>query len=253
MTLRISTPATQRIKHFANRLGLTIGRRLNTLAGVREAILDSGEIDLLLDVGAHAGEYAREVRSGGYTGRIISFEPIEAHFAKLLTESRDDSNWDCYRYGLGAEAGEAMINVSGNDGFSSSLLEIDSAHIAAVAASMTVRTEVVAVDRLDRFVQETSNEGRFYLKVDTQGYESEVLTGGSQTLKRCRGVELELSLRPLYSGQVLIGEMLQKMRGLGFAPTHLNPEFIDPNSGELLQVNVLFQPIEHSVPDPLPE
>jgi hypothetical protein len=56
-------------------------------------------------------------------------------------------------------------------------------------------------------------------------------------------VELEMSLTPLYEGQLLIGETIELMRGHGFAPTHLEPEFIDPHSGELLQVNGLFQPV----------
>lgn len=37
--------------------------------------------------------------------------------------------------------------------------------------------------------------------------------------------------------------MIELMREKGFRPTHLEPEFVDPHSGELLQVNGLFQPV----------
>jgi FkbM family methyltransferase len=232
------------LKRTLARLDVHAGRHRHTLAGTREAILKSGEIGLVVDVGAHAGEYGGGLRDWGYRGQIVSFEPVSAQFEQLLATAAGDAAWECRNRAAGAQPGTASINVSGNDGFSSSLLKMEEAHRRAVADSRYERTETIEIAKLDDELGDLlSPPRRAYLKVDTQGYEHEVLLGAATVLQACRAVELELSLAPLYEGQLLIGEMIEQMRGRGFAPTHLEPEFVDPHSGELLQVNGLFQPV----------
>lgn len=232
------------LKRTLARLDVHAARHRNTLAGTREAILRSGEIDLVIDVGAHAGEYGKSLRAGGYSGRIASFEPVGRQFERLLAVAGGDPGWECRNRAAGARAGSATINVSGNDGFSSSLLAMGEAHQRAVGDSGYERVETIEIATLDAELADLPAARRHaYLKVDTQGFEHEVLAGAGRVLQACRAVELELSLTTLYEGQLLIGEMIELMRGLGFRPTHLEPEFVDPHSGELLQVNGLFQPV----------
>ncbi len=233
-----------RLKRTLARLDIHAGRHRHTLAGTREALLKNGEIDLVIDVGAHAGEYGGGLRSCGYRGRIVSFEPVSTQFQQLRAAAAGDAAWECRNRAAGARQETASINVSGNEGFSSSLLEMEEAHRRAVADSGYARTETIEIAKLDDELADLSlPPGHAYLKVDTQGYEHEVLVGAANVLQACRAVELELSLVPLYEGQLLIGEMIEQMRSRGFVPTHLEPEFVDPQSGELLQVNGLFQPV----------
>lgn len=231
-----------RIKRLLERLDVHAGRHRNTLAGTRETLLRKGQVDLVIDVGAHAGEYGTSLRACGYTGPIVSFEPVRRQFERLLAASASDGAWDCQNRAGGARAEKAKINISGNDGFSSSLLAMEQAHERAVGESRYESTETIEVVSLDEALRDRQPARRSsYLKVDTQGYEDKVLAGAPNTLERCLAVELELSLTPLYEGQLLIGEMIELMRSHGFQPTHLEPEFTDPHSGELLQVNGLFQ------------
>ena len=239
-----SRKTAARLKRALGRLDIHAGRHRHTLAGTREAMLKSGEISLVIDVGAHAGEYGSGLRNCGYRGQIVSFEPVGGQFDQLLKAAAGDAAWECRNRAAGAQRGTASINVSGNEGFSSSLLEMEEAHRQAVADSRYERTETVEIARLDDELADLPASPRSaYLKIDTQGFEHEVLAGARSALCACRAVELELSLTPLYEGQLLIGEMIEQMRNLGFAPTHLEPEFVDPHSGELLQVNGLFQPV----------
>jgi FkbM family methyltransferase len=239
----LRTRLKRRAKRTLARLDLHAGRHRHTLAGTRDGLLRSGEIDLVVDVGAHAGEYGSVLRAGGYRGRIVSFEPVRGQFERLDSAAADDGAWECRNRAAGARAGTATINVSGNDGFSSSLLAMKEAHERAVGDSRYERTETIDVAPLVEELAELARGVRhLYLKVDTQGYEHEVIAGAARTLSHCRAIELELSLAPLYEGQLLIGEMIELMDGHGFRPTHLEPEFVDPHSGELLQVNGLFQP-----------
>lgn len=199
-------------------------------------------MDLVVDVGAHAGEYGKSLRAAGYRGRIFSLEPVAGHFKRLQAAAADDGAWDCRNSAGGARAEKAMINVSANDGFSSSLLQMTEAHERAARGSHFSAQQEIDVVSVDEAVADRRKpDSAWYLKADTQGYEHEVLAGAEETLTRCLAVELELSLTPIYENQLLLGEMIALMRRHGFHPTHLEPEFVDPQSGELLCVNGLFQ------------
>lgn len=232
----------ERLQSLFHRFGLHLGRHRYTLEGARDTLLRS-EVDLVIDVGAHVGEYGSSLRAAGYRGEMLSFEPISEHFERLQGRASGDDAWGCLNRAGGARTETATINVSANDGHSSSLLEMTPAHEQAAPGSHRSRTQTVEVISVDEALAERPEQPHHvYLKADTQGYEHEVLDGATETLRYCRAVELELSLTPIYRDQMLLGEMIELMRGKGFRPTHLEPEFIDPHSGELLCVNGLFQP-----------
>jgi FkbM family methyltransferase len=236
-------PATERLQSLFHRAGIHVGRHRYTLAGAREALLRSGDVELVIDVGAHEGEYGNSLRAAGYRGEILSFEPVARHFQRLLAATAGDNAWNCLNRGGGARTEAATINISANDGHSSSLLGMTETHEQAAPGSHYEGTQTIELITVNEALQERSLQSRAaYLKADTQGYEHEVLAGAGETLPHCLAVELELSLAPIYEGQLLLGEMIELMREKGFRPTHLEPEFIDPHSGELLCVNGLFQP-----------
>jgi hypothetical protein len=87
------------------------------------------------------------------------------------------------------------------------------------------------VDRLDR---------RILLKLDVQGYESQVLAGAAKLLPHTLAVQLEMSLLPLYDGEVLMPEICTTMAANGFNLSDLEPSFRDPTTGRLLQVDGIF-------------
>ncbi len=235
---------TERLQSLFHRAGIHVGRHRYTLPGARQALLGGGEVELVIDVGAHEGEYGNSLRTAGYRGEILSLEPVARHFELLLAATTGDSAWDCLNRGGGARTETATINISANDGHSSSLLGMTEVHEQAAPGSHYEGTQTIELITVDEALRERAAQSRpAYLKADTQGYEHEVLAGASETLVNCLAVELELSLAPIYEGQLLIGEMIELMRDKGFRPTHLEPEFVDPQSGELLQVNGLFQPV----------
>jgi hypothetical protein len=78
------------------------------------------------------------------------------------------------------------------------------------------------------------------LKIDTQGYEDRVLRGASGMMDRIVGLQVVLSLVPLYEGQLLFENLLEQIKSAGFELWGLWPEFTDPQSGRLLQVDATF-------------
>ena len=89
---------------------------------VRARILSELAIDLVLDVGANRGQYARELRAGGYGGRSLSFEPLPDAFAELAESLSPDPLWDGLPIALEDDDGRVEIHESANS-VSSSILE----------------------------------------------------------------------------------------------------------------------------------
>src|SRR5438874_74602 len=56
-------------------------------------MLTHHRIDTVMDIGANEGQYARLLREAGYTGRIISFEPLTRAHEQLLRASACDPLW----------------------------------------------------------------------------------------------------------------------------------------------------------------
>ncbi len=205
-------------------------------------------IDLVLDVGANTGQFARECRTAGYKGKIISFEPSAAAHASLQRSATHDSLWSvAERMALGSSNGETEINIAANS-FSSSLLPMLDTHLSAAPASRYLHKERVPLRRLDDIL--SPSDRRIFLKLDVQGYESQVLTGATQLLAHTVAVQLEMSLLPLYEGEVLMSEVSTRMTGNGFELWDIEPSFRDPATGRLLQINGIFTRPSFTNPPP---
>jgi len=205
-------------------------------------------VDLVLDVGANVGDYARGLRKVGYQGRIVSFEPLAAPFARLSRAAQDDALWDIEQTALGDFSGTTTIHVAGNLD-SSSLLEMLPAHSEGAPESKYVGAEQVQVRKLDSgFAGWRKGARSVYLKIDAQGYERHVLEGARESLPGIVGVQLELSLVPLYQGAPLICEMLDYLYSRGFALMSVEPGFSNRFTGEMLQVDgIFYRPVREEV------
>ena len=198
-------------------------------------------IDLVLDVGANQGQFALELRSGGYAGNILSFEPLSTAHDQLLQTSSKDPKWEVYpRTALGDHDGQIEINIAGNS-VSSSILSMLESHRNAAPESAYLGKEKVEMAMLDTLARPYLDQSRAaFLKIDTQGYEWQVLDGAKNLLSRFQGVLLELSFVPLYEGQHLWKEMIDRLEADGFSLWAMQPGFTDAHSGQTLQADGLF-------------
>ncbi|MGF1451742.1 MAG: FkbM family methyltransferase [Opitutales bacterium] len=206
----------------------------------KEALFKQLSPDAVLDVGANEGQFALELRRGGYRGRILSFEPQRNAFRKLADQSREDSNWEVYPFGLGSDEALATIYNSQNS-FSSSLFQPSSTNLEAHGDVAVQSTEEVKLRTADTVVEELglSDKG-LCMKVDTQGYELEVLGGASKTLEITSLLILEVSLEELYVGQPLFPEIDRAARAAGFYPALLSPADEDYAHFRVLQLDVWY-------------
>jgi FkbM family methyltransferase len=204
------------------------------------AFLEHRGIDTVLDVGANDGQFASSLRSMGYEGRIVSFEPISAVFAQLSDRAARDERWVVRQLALGARAEEAQINVSQNSVYSS-LLPLTPLATEFDTHAAVVRSETVRVARLDDIFSEFAG-GRVFLKIDTQGFEQAVLEGGPQALTTILGVQLELPVEHLYVDVWSLEDALAFMRGKSFVPAQIHPvNMLSDDPTAAIEFDVLFR------------
>ena len=207
-----------------------LARRMHLLAEHR--------VDLVLDIGANIGQYATQLRDLGFTGHIVSYEPLSSAFRDLERHAARDAKWHVVHAGLGPEAGAATINIAGNSQ-SSSLLPMLEAHVSAAPESAYVGTETITVQTLAMALDTCRALGaRPFVKIDAQGYEKPILD--SDPLDRVVGLQLEMSLVPLYAGECVMTEMIEHLATRGFELMSLEPGYADPHTARLLQVDGIF-------------
>jgi FkbM family methyltransferase len=235
--------AKARIHEFLHRLGLDLvpysGAYFQSKR--RVDLMHRHGINVVVDVGANRGQYAREIRRDGWRGRIVSLEPLPDAYRLLSAAADRDPSWRALNVAAGSNQQTLPMNVAANS-WSSSLLPIGDRHLAVAPESRYTHSIEVPVERVDDVLERVGEEGRPYLKADTQGYELEVLRGAERTLARAPLVELELSLVELYSGQPLLPAVARHLLDRGFAPVSLEQSFVC--NGKVIQLNGIFVRLE---------
>jgi FkbM family methyltransferase len=207
---------------------------------IRIDLMRKFNVGLILDVGANTGQYAANVRCAGYTGDIVSFEPLNEAFNLLSHKTDRDHKWSAVQIGLGDFDGESVINVSKNL-VSSSILNIRKEHTDAAPESKYIAQEKIVIQKLDSIFSNYKKNGvNTFLKIDTQGFEKEVITGAIKSLGEIVGIQVEMSLVELYEGELMFDEMKKMIESHGFELYYLEPGFSNPMTGKLMQVDGIF-------------
>ena len=157
------------------------------------------EIETVIDVGANQGQYRSFLRyQVGFKGRIESFEPIPELVEQLKRRAaRDDPKWSIHPWALGAEPGDLTLNITR----ASTLSSFHKPIRIEVRNADVVATTVVPVRTLDaEFAASEVDLRRTYLKLDTQGFDLEVLRGGAQVISTFPALQTEVSFHPFYEG-----------------------------------------------------
>jgi FkbM family methyltransferase len=232
-----------RLQRLARRLGydLTPRKKAKPPNAQLAAVLERFGVTCVLDVGANRGQYGALLRAWGYPGRIVSFEPQTLAHAALTRRAAADPAWRVApRMALGEQDGEALIEVSAESDMSSILPQ--SRLLQEISPSSAVlRKETAPLRRLDAVVSAyLTADDRAFLKIDTQGYEARVLEGAGELLERLCGLQLEMSLVPLYDGEPGFRVIFDRLVAAGFEPYLLLPGYFERKLARQLQVDGVF-------------
>jgi FkbM family methyltransferase len=186
------------------------------------AVLRELRINCVLDVGANTGQFGKRLRDVGYTGRIVSFEPLP-HLAEKLHERADpDPEWHVMAYALGDEDTEAEMTVVEGAGKTSSLLPASEFGTSWLPRLEGVGKETVRIRRLEDLFDEAVeglDEPRVFLKMDTQGYDLRTFAGAGERIKDVLGLQSELASVPIYEQMPRMPEALATYEAAGFETT----------------------------------
>jgi FkbM family methyltransferase len=231
------------LQRLARRLGydLTLRKKARPHEAQLVAVLGRFEISCVLDVGANVGQYAAMLREGGFGGRIVSFEPLADAHATLTKRAAADPRWQvAARVAIGDRDGEAELEVSAESDMSSILPQSELLRKIS-PSSAVLRRERVPMARLESAAQPyLAPEDRIFLKIDTQGFEPQVLAGAGSLMPRLCGLQLEMSLVPCYEGEVGFRAMLDRLAAAGFEPWLFIPGYFERKLGRQLQLDGIF-------------
>ena len=205
------------------------------------ALFKQLDINCVLDVGANMGQYAHNLRRAGYQGLIISFEPIRECYEHLKKQA--DNHWVIHPYALGSEQKTMDINITNKTVFSSFLKPNDYSDQRFNQSARVDRTERVEVKRLDDIFNDVVqiDSPRIFLKLDTQGFDLEVLKGAQETLKHVFGLQSEISCKAIYAGMPSHIDSLKYIGDLGYAITDIYPLAHDKQDMSLLEFDCIFK------------
>lgn len=183
-------------------------------------MLSALRVNCVLDVGAHIGLFGSLLRRIGYGGLIVSYEPVADNFARLLENSSSDPLWRARQLALGAADDELDIQLFAGTTFHSLLAPNEYGRTQFPQKLREDRTERVRVRRLEDVLAEELRdipEPRVFLKVDTQGYDREVIRGLGGGIDAIVATQVEMSVHPIYERVTnSYADFLSELQGLGF-------------------------------------
>lgn len=198
----------------------------------------------MIDVGANTGQFAESLYDFGYSKEVISFEPVSFCHNILRKRSKHNKKWTiAERCAIGEKDGSISINISKGSVFSS-ILKIKEWYAKSNPVSEVVKTEEVNLFRLDSILEKYSNNlenKRVLLKIDTQGYEQQVLEGASGLFDHVSGIKIEIPLNPIYENVGLtFYKTLSFLEKKGFMPYSFNNEGVNLRTGQVNTIDGLF-------------
>lgn len=201
-------------------------------------VFEHQDIRTIAYVGAHEGQTSLAI-DDAFPGRsFVLIEPVPNTFERLVENLRGRENMKCCNFAAGAKEELREMFV---DHFSaaSSLLPYEKIAILELPFLGRGKKLKVEVKPLDQILSEHCLGRVDMLVMDVQGYEDEVLKGASKTVKGCKVVMSELSLRPLYAGSSTFNSVYENLAQEGFSLQHLlNP--LMGGSRRILQIDGIF-------------
>lgn len=201
------------------------------------------EIDCVFDVGANTGGYGEFLRHiVRYDGLIVSFEPVKSVFNELQRCAARYPRWTVRNLALGSQAGNLTIHVTKDSSFSTFLVPRHDVVGQFQGQNEVEKDESVPVQSLDSVFAELQAQFGFkrpYLKMDTQGYDTEVIAGGGKVLGDFLALQSEIALLPVYKDMPDIMKMYPLIVQSGFDLAGMYPVNRDAQ-GRWIETDAVF-------------
>jgi FkbM family methyltransferase len=213
--------------------------------------LITNEMPVIFDIGAHHGESVEYLKELFPKSKIQSFEPDPESFNILSSKAIDGVSY--HNQALSDSEGTATffrnkishtnslfkVNLNSTDsiGITNAIVNDDEQYLSGFNSEFQVITTT-----LDTFIMAHSIEIIDLLKIDVQGAECSVLSGGEKLLKKTKVIVLEISFFDYYEHQTSFLDVELLLSPLGFKLYSISEISNNPMNGrtdwaELVYVN----------------
>ena len=145
--------------------------------------------------------------------------------------------WKIFSIALADTDDTSTLYLAKNPAASSLLAPTEGLAANAGVTSTVGQTEVKTI-RLDKLVQEGNLLPPNLIKIDVQGFEDRVLTGGAKTIAQAQKIVIEASIRQIYKDQVMLPQLLASLVQLGFELEDISEAYRAWPMGTLWQVDL---------------
>jgi FkbM family methyltransferase len=189
----------------------------------------------VIDVGANNGQFATLILKTHPNSKIICFEPQIGPF-KNLKKIFKKNKIKLFRLACGSRNKTIMMNISNQDD-SSSILDIGKNQIHFFPDTYLKKKEIIEVAKLKEVINLKKQIKPILLKIDTQGYELEVLKGSE--LKYVKYILIECSFIKFYKNQPLFKEIDKFLKKKNFYIYKCYNQTMD-NKDKVIQADYIY-------------
>ena len=233
--------------------------------GLGSALKWSGVVSeprFVIDVGANIGQTLESFLSWWPSAHCLSLEPLPDAFAQLQdTASKYSGRAEAINCGVSGSSGKLTLNGSNTQSTTSSFRKFNKSADTAQAHNGLRSTpsylelgaednyEVeVSVEKLDDILISSKNKSATWfnengvdiLKIDTQGWELEVLRGATEVLKRTKVVLTEWQFDDIYGKPPPIHELDKILSDAGFRLWDISHIYKDLTTMRTLWVDLIY-------------
>lgn len=143
--------------------------------------------DVVFDVGANDGRTILRIQHLLGSPRIYAFEPVSSAYQAMIERTKHLSNVRHFQLALGEAPGRQEIYVNQMASMSSFLPQWD-------GEEKQLGRETVEIRTIDQVMAEQEVDFIHFLKIDTEGFEMEVLKGAQEALSNSRIAVLQVEV-----------------------------------------------------------
>lgn len=202
-------------------------------------ILNNSEL-LFIDVGANDGWFAKVIFRFMPNATVVSFEPLKSMIPYLENLQNKRKNYKFENIGLGANNGSAVIHEFKTTGLSS--LKNLNYEYDNINFNQEIKNEYqIEITTLDSYISKNGISDLICLKIDTQGFEMEVLQGAKSLFekKQIKIIIIELMTIEKYQGTHLYLDIINYLNNFGFKLIDIHTSYYEKN-GRLSEFDSIF-------------
>jgi FkbM family methyltransferase len=182
------------IKDHLRKRGVFVLRRLPLGVDIAydiQRFLPRNCVSVIFDVGANVGQSTEAFLKDFSGAKIYSFEPSSKLFRRLESKFANHPRVLCFNIGFSSTPGSAELDHTSAETMY---------HIKREKPPEfeVIGGEKVYLDTIDKFCSQSKISHIDFLKIDTEGYDQEVLLGATEMMKESRVccLQAECSLSP---------------------------------------------------------